>query len=198
MLHYLNLPKLPDSCVSNINRYATEYWKNWIPSSNAPFIESYKENTNFVYRIIDFEFDDPETRYFIKDAIGLETDLMLFFMENRGSGPAWFPPHRDHYRKTGLNYLISAGGDDVQTVTFKPTTDPRLAERKLFLEKEIVEDSRSVIPEHSWVCFNAQNPHMVTNITSRRLILLVNPESQGNMNFEDFINQFKSFLIDKS
>jgi hypothetical protein len=95
------------------------------------------------------------------------------------------PPHCDKFRKTAVNYVLTNGGENVETVFYKEqrtNDDFSVAEHKKYSELTFLE--KHVLPENKWHVFDVQTFHSVENIAHRRCILSLILKS--NPSFDDF------------
>lgn len=86
--------------------------------------------------------------------------------------PATIPPHCDRGRHVALNYILTKGGDFVETVLYqehRPTTSLDTSQNCRF--DQVSCGKYYNLPLHQWHAFNAQRYHSVRNITGTRIIL---------------------------
>ena len=89
----------------------------------------------------------------------------LMVLRNVTDDLSIFPRHSDEIRLSGVNYYLSLGGDDVVTNFYFPDKVSFRAE------------------QDKWYIFNACEEHEVLNISSTRIILGMDLESQPS--YED-------------
>lgn len=85
--------------------------------------------------------------------------------------------HVDLSRRWVLQFLIDAGGDDVPTIFYEPTSQKFKFEGQCHHHVNdytyLQETHRFVCPPRSWMILNATNIHSVENITGERRFLSV-------------------------
>ena len=77
------------------------------------------------------------------------------------------PPHIDDFRKSGINYIIESGGENVTTNHYKPQKEyEHLVSypRTIFLLDKLDLIHSEVIKEKSWFKLNTKTIHSVQNI----------------------------------
>ena len=99
------------------------------------------------------------------ERIGDKLTYYLIVMKNVSDEPSLYPKHRDDVRLSGVNYYLELGGDDVITNFYLPDSVSFKAEK------------------NRWYIFNACKEHEVLNISSTRIVLGMDLESQPS--YED-------------
>ena len=116
--------------------------------------------------------------------------------KNVSTQPSVTPPHTDRARRVAINYLLQTGGTNVTTTfyTKRNSNDADLSfSRHLPYEQATVE-SKVILTEKKWHCFNAQQLHSVENIETERYylsLLLIH-----NNSYEDFLKHYSHLLTD--
>jgi hypothetical protein len=196
MIKYLNLPPLPPDLVTEIDDYATEYWKTWQPYGNELFEERYPPGTNLIKRFVISPYDHKDVVKFFYKHLGCKyAGSGIILIENQETTPAIFPPHTDYKRNLGLNYVIRAGGAAVETITYLPPAGAELKQLTYWNESELVVDQAEIVQEGQWYIFNAQKPHAVKNIETCRVILMVYPDRIENQSIETFMQRYSLNII---
>ena len=94
------------------------------------------------------------------ERVGEKLTYYLIVMKNVLGKTSIFPKHRDEIRLSGLNYYLELGGNDVITNFYLPDIVPFKAEK------------------NKWYIFNACKEHEIVSISSTRIILGMDLESQ--------------------
>jgi hypothetical protein len=166
-------------CDPDKKRWLDEFYDNKINSVLHHF-----DSPEFLTELIREEFQ----HIFPKHKIG----GMLGIMKNIKNIPACLPPHCDRSRAVGLNYFITLGGNNVQTV-FYDRVEPTVGVATNIPYSEITPIEQHVF-EKSWYCYNVNRCHSVENIESTRLFIairLVRLELDNNLDFEYTMSDFQ-------
>ena len=116
---------------------------------------------------------------------------------NSNSKTACTPPHCDRVRRMAVNYLLTAGGSNVQTVAYKTgRTDPNLARAQWGRYEDLEVDYQVCIPEQTWHAYNVQYYHSVENIETTRLLfsLILDNDTQGSLTYDSFVQKYKHLI----
>jgi hypothetical protein len=100
--------------------------------------------------------------------------------------PAITPPHCDRGRHVALNYILTAGGDSVETIFYsehRSTASIETAHNCRFDEVSCAKIYS--LPLNQWHAFDAQRYHSVRNITGTRIILSL--VLAANPTWEEFL-----------
>jgi hypothetical protein len=109
--------------------------------------------------------------------------------------PSLTPPHTDRSRRVAINYLLQTGGTNVTTTFYaeRNSDDADLSVSRHLPYEQATVESKVILLEKKWHCFNAQQLHSVENIETERyylsLVLI------HNNSYEDFINYYSHLLI---
>jgi hypothetical protein len=134
MLKYLNLPNIQESLRTELIDHALDLF---VPIDKKIMIDA---NPNPKVPLVD------RNLFLIKDIL-LKSKLADLFLDktysfglatfvNTESTPAMFPPHNDFRRTVAVNYILQAGGENVETFFYKDRpTDPMNS--RFFAEDEI-------------------------------------------------------------
>ena len=166
-------------CDPDKKRWLDEFYDNKINSVLHHF-----DSPEFLTELIREEFQ----HIFPKHKIG----GMLGIMKNIKNIPACLPPHCDRSRAVGLNYFITLGGNNVQTV-FYDRVEPIVGVATNLLYSDVTPIEQHVF-EKSWYCYNVNRCHSVENIESTRLFIairLVRLELDNNLDFEYTMSNFQ-------
>ena len=118
---------------------------------------------------------------------------MLGIMKNINGSSACMPPHCDRSRAVGLNYFITLGGNNVQTL-FYDQVQPIIGVATNIPYAEVNPIEQHVFDQTSWYAYNVSRCHSVENIESTRLFIairLVRAELDATVDFEYTINDFQ-------
>lgn len=102
-------------------------------------------------------------------------------------------PHCDKLRRSGINYLITNGGDNVLTCfynSFRKNPDLTFSENCKY--KDVTLESKIKFQEHTWNAFNVQQFHSVENIETIRITLHLLLDS--NPDFATFADRYKHII----
>lgn len=107
------------------------------------------------------------------------------------------PPHCDRVRRVAVNYLLAAGGSNVQTVLYKTgrtNIDRTKAQDARYEDLEV--DYQVRIPEQAWHAYNVQYYHSVENIETTRLLfsLVLDNDIQGSLTYDSFVQNYKHLI----
>lgn len=101
-------------------------------------------------------------------------------------------PHPDLGRITGLNYILSSGGDNVTTTWYNKVNENLQNREWMHDIYEGLEPIRSYCyKEHVWYAMESCRFHSVENVQSDRLILTV---SFTNLKFNDFLLKYRHLI----
>lgn len=196
MLKLLSFPRIPDDIVSQIRSDADLIWTTNDPFPNTEFMEAYgnSSNENFIERFVDPAYVNEELHQFVKGVLGLPSVRFgLILMKNAGTTPAIFPAHTDYFRNLGLNVLLTDGGGNVETSTYKTPVSHTTGKLAYWQESQLTLTDTKVIKEGEWYAFNAQAPHGIKNIETKRLVLMIFPFS-FNITFDKFTEFYKGYI----
>jgi len=198
---FLDLPKLPVSveqvllatCESIPLKEQDRQWVNDFHKDQLPnAAHAYGRQTAPI---------DQDVQCFIKDYYKnyFEEDLIMFvgLLKNVIGVPSISPPHCDRARHMSINYILSAGGNNVLTCFYTNTReiwDLSSAENKYY--KDCTLDYKVKFPEKVWHAYNVQNYHSVENIEQSRCIFSI--LLAGNPTYEQFQNSHKGLIFDSS
>jgi hypothetical protein len=134
---------------------------------------------------------EPIQKEFQQFFPGHKISGMIGLMKNETDTPGCAPPHCDRSRGVGLNYFISLGGTNVETVFYdREEAIVGVATNILYSELSPIE---TVVAEQSWYCYNVSRAHSVENIQSTRLFMairLVRSELTSDLDFEYNMDDF--------
>ena len=99
------------------------------------------------------------------ERVGDKLTYYLIVLKNVLGETSIYPKHQDDVRLSGINYYLELGGDDVITNFYLPDKVSFKAEK------------------NKWYIFNACKEHEVLNISSTRIVLGMDLESQPS--YED-------------
>jgi hypothetical protein len=111
--------------------------------------------------------------------------------------PACTPPHCDRVRRIAVNYLLLAGGSNVETVLYKTgRTDPDLSNAQDARYEELEIDYRVQIPVETWHAYNVQYYHSVENVETTRLLLslVLDNDTKRSLTFDKFVIKYKNLI----
>jgi hypothetical protein len=118
----------------------------------------------------------------------------IIHLEPNEEIPAIFPAHTDLLRNTAINLILIKGGENVETTIYHPPKDHERGIVKFWYENtELKIIDSQIIPSSKWWVFDAQLPHSVKNIESKRLILAATPVS--NIRLEEFLIKFEKYIV---
>lgn len=105
------------------------------------------------------------------------------------------PPHCDRLRRTGINYLLDLGGENVETTFYheKRRVNDLSTSQNAFYE-ELNAAAKYRLAEKTWHAFDPQRFHSVEKIVSRRHYLSIYPIY--NLGYEDFLEQYDDLVIE--
>lgn len=188
----INLPNPSTRLLKIVQEYADSYLcdpdkKRWLDEFHNNKINSvlhHFDSPEFLTQLIREEFQ----HIFPKHKIG----GMLGIMKNIKNIPASLPPHCDRSRAVGLNYFITLGGNNVQTV-FYDRVEPTVGVATNILYSDVNPIEQHVFKK-LWYCYNVNRCHSVENIESTRLFIairLVRLELDNNLDFEYTMSDFQ-------
>jgi hypothetical protein len=185
-MYYLNLPKIPESLVTEIKLESNLYGKETdVKTSNLHI----KENLETGKKIIDLY-----SEYFEE-----KIEPVMLIIRNNYKTMGNISAHFDIERKTAVNYIIDTGEKNVKTVFYNKFRDDEEYKKnslnKNFDSKDLIIDKSYVIETNKWHCFNAQQAHGVQNIEVYRIVVCILLES--NINFVDFIKKYNKYILNK-
>lgn len=127
--------------------------------------------------------------YFQEDffpAVGIVTNLET----NR---IACWPPHSDRTRIFALNYYITEGGNNVETIMYDRYDDYISGQGtgKIFKYNELTLDKTYHLKTNQWYALNARQVHSIENILTQRIILTI---SFHHLNFFEFCNKYQNLI----
>jgi hypothetical protein len=166
-------------CDPDKKRWLDEFHNNKINSVLHHF-----DSPEFLTQLIREEFQHIFPKHKISGMLGI--------MKNIKNIPACLPPHCDRSRAVGLNYFITLGGDNVQTVFYdRVESIVGVATNIPYSEVHPIEQH---VFRKSWYCYNVNRCHSVENVESTRLFIairLVRPEFDNNLDFEYTMSNFQ-------
>ena len=173
-LFYLDLPAMPDEltdmlingCKSiELNQDRLDRCKNRYQYPAPVAAQEYgNENGKMSQSLIE-ALRDLYGRFF-KGGI-----VSVYGKAKNVSGlPSLTPPHTDRLRQVAINYLLQTGGTNVTTTFYveRNEDDADLSVSKQLPYEQVTVESKIVLPEKTWHCFNAQQLHSVENIETER------------------------------
>lgn len=194
---YLDLPRLPseieqelltvaDSIGPDLEgiRWFEEFHDNKIKASSNSY-GRHDPLDPYIYK----EIDKIYGKYFVEritPIIGKAENIYK-------SGTTVHPPHCDRFRRTGVNYIIKTGGDNVLTCFYKEyrkNFDLSLSENSKF--EDINLDFKIKFDAYQWNAFDVQQFHSVENIETQRISLHLLLES--NPDFKTFQQHHKNII----
>ena len=187
----INLPKPSIELINTVKNCADSYVfdpnkKQWLDNFHNNKINSvlhYFDSPEFLTQLLKKEYQHIFTRHKIGGMIGI--------MKNAQDIPACLPPHCDRSRAVGLNYFITLGGNNVQTM-FYNRTENIVGVAKNIPYSEIIPVEQHVFKQ-DWYCYNVNRYHSVENIESTRLFIairLVRLELTENVDYEYTLDDF--------
>jgi hypothetical protein len=124
-------------------------------------LELYSNEASFVWFDIDDIIYDS-----IKSLLPISFDKEDVFIMVSSNGDI-VPPHIDDFRKSGINYIIESGGENVTTNHYKPKKEYEhliCYPRTIFLLDKLDLIHGDVIKEKSWFKLDTKTIHSVQNI----------------------------------
>jgi hypothetical protein len=194
-LKFLNLPQLPD----DLNLQLIDFCKQVKTRDHiTPWLAEFHD----YIPIASQEYGNERTQLPLWMAQQIVQLYKPYFQENflpilavtdniYDCVPSCTPPHCDKFRKTAINYLLTKGGLNVETVFYEERRSDNVfdvAEHKKYHEVTFLE--KYVLPEQQWHAFDVQTFHSVENITNRRCILSL--ILQSNPEFDDFMLKYSA------
>jgi hypothetical protein len=188
----IDLPNPSTHLLKIVQEYADSYLcdpdkKRWLDKFHDNKINSvlhHFDSPEFLTQLIREEFQHIFSKHKISGMLGI--------MKNIKNIPACLPPHCDRSRAVGLNYFITLGGNNVQTV-FYDRVEPTVGVATNIPYSEITPIEQHVF-EKSWYCYNVNRCHSVENVESTRLFIairLVRLELDNNLDFEYTMSDFQ-------
>lgn len=179
----LNLPSLPtqieqvlvETCRSIPLKEQDRQWVNLFHKNELPIAaHSYGlQSAPIPKDVVEF------IQQYLKAYFGQE-ELIMFvgILKNVVGQPSTSPPHCDRAREMAINYVLSTGGDNVQTCFYKEHReihDITCAENKYY--KDCTLDFKIKFPEKVWHAYNVQRYHSVENIEHERYLFSIKLKS---------------------
>jgi len=114
--------------------------------------------------------------------------------KNFSSDTSSTPPHCDRRRSVAVNFLLQAGGTNVVTSFYQQRrSNNDLSKSENIAYHQVDVQSQTVIPEHVWHAFDAQQVHSVENIKSERYLLSI--FLLDNPSIDKFVNEYSNLII---
>lgn len=198
----INLPLPSPELISTVQNYASSIAfdpdkKRWLDEFHSNTINSslhHFDSPEFLTQLIRQEYQHIFPKHKLGGMIGI--------MSNANDTPACLPPHCDRGRAVGLNYFITLGGSDVQTVLYD-REETIVGVAKNISYSEITPIETQIFDQDSWFCFNTSRYHSVENLESTRLFIairLVRAELTAEVDFDytlsDFLDDYPQYIVD--
>ena len=123
-------------------------------------------------------------KYFLYPPVEWAQDLLqplfkkplIYFLSvihNRGTDPAFFWPHTDHDRTSGIQINLDNGGSNVLTRFYRNFPKRPNMYDNLYDFNEIGDMEETRIEENRWITFNPTVCHSVHNVETTRITLAI-------------------------
>jgi hypothetical protein len=96
---------------------------------------------------------------------------VLVLRNHTESANAFYPPHQDMFRQTSLNFVIDAGGDSVETLSYDRVGSYEDLTGQLVSYDTVNVHKRYRLNSPAWYALDVVRYHSVENISSDRIIL---------------------------
>ncbi len=96
---------------------------------------------------------------------------VLVLRNHSKSANAFYPPHQDMFRQTSLNFVIDAGGDTVETLSYDRVGSYEDLTGQLVSYDEVNVHKRYQLNSPAWYALDVVRYHSVENISNDRVIL---------------------------
>lgn len=175
----LNLPALPANLEARIIEAANlipldEPGRQWIEDFHNNKINAVSHVYGRSNTFLTGDLNDAVTSVYVdyfKEPISIIVGKLSNTQEYSFASS---PPHCDRLRYVAINYLLQAGGNNVQTCIYKQPRkldDLSAAENERYENLEI--NAKICIPEKKWHAYDVQFYHSVERIETSRLLLSI-------------------------